>query len=422
MLLTKIIVTVEPKPFEILFSILFLLVLFEVVTSKESRALISRLKPVWVRYSALLGALYTFIFVGSVSAFPGWVSRAPEVYTAYASTAFSFLIFFVSIYVVVRYKKSLRWELLAMTVSPLVFFTALVPGWSDFFVKDARLIGAGNDPNITANFIAVGLMISVVLYLYEKSRLRWLGGLFILLLMPVFLWANSRGAAISIAAVLVLVSLLYVSHKPSMAKARKVAALLGILVISVPVAFAVLPPDSQAYLYERFAVPMLSNEGVCAFAGDWALGGNNGHCVTFYESISTDSFTRSRGSLWSLAFEKSLNSPLGLGPAYHKWNPVERGTGAHNLWLEVPLTAGWGGLFIWLVFLGAIFRGAFSAFNARDFVGPALSATFMFLLINGIFIDIFTLRWLWLIMGMMVGYSIIDKDEKTKSISSPTDA
>lgn len=411
-----------PKPFEILFGFLFLFVLFELATSAESRSLLRNLKSIWILYGTLLGVLYIFVFIGGASSFPEWALYAPEVYLGYASIALSFLIFFVSIYIVIRYKMSLYWGLLAMTVSPLVLFAAFVPKWQDFFVENARLIGAQNDPNITASFIAVGLLISSVFYLYDESRLRWLGGLYVALSMPLFLWANSRGAIFSIAVVLALLSTLYFFRGLSWRRTGAILVLFGIFVLSVPAALLVLPKDSRVSIYQGFIAPVLPSESLREFVVEnWISEGDSELRTAVLRDISIDSFSLSRGSLWSLAFEKTIKSPLGFGPAYHKWNPVERGTGAHNLWLQIPLTAGWGGFLLWLVFLGAVFREMFQIMKSESFIGTALSVGLVFLLINGIFIDIFTLRWMWLIIGMTVGYSFLKNNETAKSISNSPD-
>ena len=89
--------------------------------------------------------------------------------------------------------------------------------------------------------------------------------------------------------------------------------------------------------------------------------------------------------------------------------------------MEVSLNAGWGGLLLWLLFLGVISKSAIQILKKKNFIGTVLPICFLFLLISGTFVDIFTLRWLWLIIGMVVGYSLIDDDAKTKSVSSPAD-
>ena len=76
---------------------------------------------------------------------------------------------------------------------------------------------------------------------------------------------------------------------------------------------------------------------------------------------------------------------------------------------------------MWFVFLGVVSKSAIQILKKKNFIGTVLPICFLFLLISGTFVDIFTLRWLWLIIGMVVGYSLIDDDAKTKSVSSPAD-
>ncbi|MFH1694431.1 MAG: O-antigen ligase family protein [Patescibacteria group bacterium] len=357
------------------------------------------------------------MFIGSVLSFPEWVSSAPKVYLGYVSMIIVSSAFFVSTYVVCRYRKSLHWGLLAMAVSPVIFFAAFIPRWQNFFIRYTRLIGAQDDPNITASFIATSLLIASVFYLYKKSRLRWLGGLCIFLSMPLFLWAGSRGAMLSVAIVLISLSALYFSQGPSWKRIGAVFTLFCIFILSISVAITVLPEPTKVLLYQKSIKPILPNQGLSEFVlKNWILEGDDEfYADAILRNVSAETFSISRGNLWSLAFKEIVKSPFGFGPAYHNWHPIQYGKGAHNLWLQIPLTVGWGGFLAWFIFIGAIFRSAIQILKKEDFAGMALSAAFLFFLVSGIFIDILTLRQLWLVMGMIVGYASLQKINEEKS-------
>ncbi|PIR98231.1 MAG: hypothetical protein COT89_00795 [Candidatus Colwellbacteria bacterium CG10_big_fil_rev_8_21_14_0_10_42_22] len=407
------------KPFEVFLVALFLLILFEFIISAESRSLWYSLKSTRVLYGMLLGALCLFMLIGSISVFSKWLLFAPQVYLGYANIALAILVFFISTYVVIRHERGLRWGLLAMLTSPLLFFAAFVPRWESFFIDNARLVGMQDDPNITASFIAISLLIASVLYLYRESHLRWLGVFHIVLVTPLFLWTNSRGSILAFVASFILLLILYLSQGFSRERTKAIFILFCLFIFSISMAFIVLPKDTQISIYERSIRPVLSNENLREIVvKDWILEGDNELYASFYKDTQIDSFDISRGDLWRQGLDNIIKSPLGFGPAYQNWNPIQHGKGAHNFWLQVPLTAGWGGFLLWIIFLGVVSRNAIKISKKKDFIGITLSIIFLFFLISGIFIDILTLKGLWFIMGMIVGYATLELSGAERSNST----
>src|SRR3989344_219652 len=410
-----------PKPFEALIVVVFILMVLEYFFSEEARVDIARMRPVFKLYGILFAGLATFMIISLMTSFatiPESSLFVKKIFFEYGRAIFAFFSFFIAAYATFRYKEKINWFLGALMISPFVFYFAFVTSMRSFFVANYRLIGAQGDPNYTTSFISIGLIIAAVFYLYNKSRSKWLGCLYIIFSMPLFLWANSRGVIISIAVTLVLLSILYLFQEISWKRIFSILILFSVFVLSIPVAFSVLPAYSQVLMYQRSIAPVLPNEDIRDKAAEFILSSG---VETLNSPAPSDNFGRSRGNVWKSAFLKTVKSPLGFGPAYHWWSPVEPGAVAHNLWMEVSLNAGWGGLLVWFVFISAIFRSAAKIFKQKNFVGTALPIVLLSLLISGTFVDIFTLRWLWLILGMVVGYSLIDDDAKTKSVSSPAD-
>lgn len=411
------------KPFEILLALAFVLALFDFTFSPMSRSILRKLKPVWVLYGLLFGAFTLFAMVGhgfSAISFPNWASYASEVYLEYARFIFVFLLFFLTVYIVVRYAKSVRWILSAIVFSPIVLFLAFVPRLQDFFVEDARLIGARNDPNYLATFLALGLIIAAAFFLYTRSRLKWLGVVYIVVMSPLFLWAHSRAAFLSIAVALIILSAIYVIRERSFIRIGLVGILGTIFILSNIFSFFVLPNTSQALIYRRSIANVFPSETLRGFMADFTSQGDTSLHTAVLRNIPTDTFDISRGELWRDALNKSVRSPLGFGPAYHNWSPIGDIGRPHNLFLEVVLTAGWIGFFAFLIFVGLVFLKLSKIMRGSNWVGIALGTSFVYLLLNGLFLDMLTLRWLWLIMGLIVGYAFLEGDENTESISAAT--
>lgn len=413
-----------PKPFEMLIIVVATLILIDLFVSKESRVFVRSLWSVWRLYGLLFGVLFLFVLVGHASSTissPEWMMFKLEVYFEYARIAMSFLVFFVAAYTVVRYRKTLRWSLLAISVSPLVLFAAFLPQLRGFFSVSGRLIGARNDPNYLATFLALGLIIASAYFLYTRSSSRWLGIFYIIVLSPLFLWAYSRAAFLSIALALISLSVVYIISERTLKDFVFVSVLGLVFIFATTASFFILPSDSQFLIYHRSVAPVFPSEVLREFMADFISNGDVELHAIVLRNTPSDTFDISRGALWKEALGRSAVSPLGFGPAYHNWNPVGTIGRPHSLWFEVVLTAGWLGFILWLTLIFSVAKRAWQLVRLRNFTGIALATSYAYLLLNSFFLDMFTLRWLWLIMGIIVGYSFLNNNEITKSIRASAD-
>ena len=201
------------KPFEILILVTAVATALGAIKNKEYA---SALRRVASRYSLVLGILAFSTLVGLVySLFVLQESHQylSSVYSELGRLFIAVLTFFVAAHVVCVNPKSLKWTLSAVVASPVVLYLAFLPKLQEFFIRDARLVGAKNDPNYLATFLALGLIIASVFFLFNKGRRRWLGIVYIFAASPLFLWANSRAALVSIFAALAAMSVLYFLKK-----------------------------------------------------------------------------------------------------------------------------------------------------------------------------------------------------------------
>jgi len=402
----------SPKPFELLISLTILIVAISVFYSSSERVL---LKKIWLglrRYRILIALLLLFTIVGSlysVSAGQGIFTYKGEVLLEYVRLLFAIVLFFLTAYVVNRYKTSSKLMLGAIAASPVVLLVAFYPRWQNFFVDNTRLIGARNDPNYLASFIALGLVIGAAYFLYKKTSKRWFGMAGIFLITPLFLWAGSRAAFLSIVITYVILVVVYLKQKMSPRALLRSVLLVVLFTVFFSASFFILPRESQDLIRLRTTDTFIS--GLLS-ANDTGVD---------YPISAQDGFDYSRGDLWKDGLSTSLRSPLGLGPAYHNWSPIGEIGRPHNLWLEATLVSGWAGFIVWVLFISFVSRDAWSLIRKGSFIEVSLAGSFIYLLINGLFLDMFTLRWLWLIMGVIVGYTILIKNEDTKSISSSSD-
>jgi O-antigen ligase len=128
-------------------------------------------------------------------------------------------------------------------------------------------------------------------------------------------------------------------------------------------------------------------------------------------------FGQDRLSLWHTGFNQFISNPIGFGPASYSWHPLKiidnRRQGPHNTFLEVGLTGGYLGLSAWLVFLTHIGKKNYQILkNKKNEIAYILLFLFIALTINSFFINMFTLRWLWILFAFIIAYSQQAKIDK----------
>ncbi len=406
------VVTDIPKAFEGILLALFLLVVVHLIISKFKDPIVQYAKIFFFPYGIITVVLLLCAIGGnvvSVYRFPSWIDNAREVVFEYIRIIFVFLFFFITAYFVSEYKKVASWILGILAVSPLVLFLAYLPSWQDFLVFKGRLIGFEGDPNYLAVTIGLGILISLAAWFFSEKNLKWLGLLGFFLYTLLFVWANSRGASVALGGTFLILMAAYLFMRGfSLPHVGKVALTLCIGVIALALGFLIIPRASQFQVFERNMSPFSSY----ATLRKIALSQSSNDKVAFNEVLTSgltfnDRFVETiRGNIWKAGTVMFLDFPLGLGPASFKWNPVGGLGRAHNTYLEIGITAGWIGFLVWLALLIIIFLRCYEASRSNDMLALALSACFVYLLLNMFFLDMFTFRWLWLIMGTIVGYDL----------------
>jgi len=419
----NILTTAVPKPFEALIILTGVLVVFGIILGRLPFPTTQPFKQIYHVYGLLFGALLFFSAVGSfvsIVKFPTWRDFGLDVAADYGRLLFVFFLFFLTAYLVVSYKNVLRSALFALALSPIAMFVAFVPSSQSFFVKEGRLIGAHADPNYLGSFVAVGIIISIALFLYEESRLRWLGLLNLFIIAPIFLWAASRSAMLALGFALFALFAIYVVRRTSRSRFFNVLIVAGVLLTSISAGFSLFPAPSTLFIYERIMAPFVPEEVIREIVDVHTGEGRPAFEFLTRDNLNFDEqyFSRIRGNLFKAGAITFMRTPLGLGPSFYRWSPVGGVGGSHNTLLEVGLTSGWGGLLVFLIIVGSVFSKTRIFFRAEDWMGISLTVSLFCVLINSLFLDMFTLRWLWLIMGMIVGYSLLKNNDETKGVGS----
>lgn len=381
-----------------LFTVLFFAVLILVVlASVQARSLIRNL---WLHLRAafawlallassfILGLFYSAIFL------PEWRIYASEVVLEYFRFVFVVAFFLGATFFLYLCPVWRKRVLATIMISPLVLWLSRIPIWSGLFfgIEDQRLRGPGNDPNYLGGWIALGLILSSAYFLYSRDRKRWLGLPLVATLIPLLLWTASRGAILSAAVASLFLIVFY--FRNSFLVHRKFLDSIwvtGFLILGVLLSWTSASPEIRGAMIDRIVRPFTDSTS----------------SVGMPSNESLDYLASGRDTLFLTGFKKFISHPLGFGLSYHYWQPIMLASdghklGPHNLFLQVGLSGGYLGLVALLGFLVNILRYAKNIRIKDDWESNGLVVCLIALLVNSLFLDTLTLRWLWLVISLIV--------------------
>ena len=340
-----------------------------------------------------------------------WQAYAGEIWLEYSRLLLSVLLFFAVIYLCVAFRNLNAYLLGIAAFSPLTLWASLFPAWHRvfFLAVDERLRGPGSDPNYLGSWLGLGVITAFAVFLWARGGRRWLGLSGMVGLFPLLLWTSSRGAILAVGLGFAATGLKYVLGGFTLRRAGSVATALTALLVGFWLSFAAAPPPVRAAITDRLVVPFVGRQSAIVMflnPGLRAASGSLSGVEAPVFELGAD-----RRKLFFGGGRLLLGHPFGFGPAYYRWQPVAyAGDGAklgpHNLFLEAGLTGGYLGLIALLGFLWSIARRLAGFSSGENWVGGALIGCFVALLAVSFSLDTLTLRWLWLIMGLVVARSL----------------
>ncbi len=401
-----------PEPFEVLVFLIGCVLAVGFLRSSLPR--VKEFTSEMKRYRLVLAVILAaplLGLLGSSLAGLGWLEYTGEAAKEYARLLVGVFIFLAAAYIAFLRPQIVKPIFAAIAASPLPLWFALILPLQPFFLQAYRLRGLGNDPNYLSAWIATGVVASTILFLWERSRVRWLWFGAAILAAPLLLWAMSRAVWFAAAFALLVAGILFIREELSWDKARLLGTVFFGLMISLAVGYLLLPVPSQSIIATRLISPFLDDEHLSRVIVLATRGGGIAQSDVFAAGIDK------KVELWSEGGRRFLKSPLGFGPAYYFWYPAgvvgvgemdKHKLSVHELYLETGLVGGWLGFGAWLYFIFFLGRGATRLARTLEPQFLALAISFFMLLLSGFFFDMFTLLWLWLIMGLVAAYSILD--------------
>ncbi len=368
-----------PKPFETLVICAAALTALTIIVSGIPAAATRYFKIFAKRYGWLLGILLLVVIAAYLMNWAFFGGHSSEVNTQLSRIVFSLCLFTFVIYLQLVRPGLEKLSLYAIMVSPIILWLAAVPSLQYLFLDGGRLRGADNDPNYTASWICLAILIGLAMFLFDQRKQRFIGLLSAVVSLPLLIWTSSRTAIGAFTIGLLLLMILYLIQKCNITRIVSLMSVLLLIAAGIS-GFLLLPHNSTKTITQR---------------------------LEHVPELITNPTSDGRLELAKQSVILLAQHPLGFGPAFETWHPVlittdGRIQGTHNMFMEVALTSGVVGLLIWLIFFSRVIADAIILLRSIDFVSAALAACLVSLLLTSFFLDMFTVRWLWIILAFIV--------------------
>jgi O-antigen ligase len=315
-----------------------------------------------------------------IAAFQVKFTEIPTALIFQAVTIFLFLTsYFIANYVAEAPQKRMRLVVQAYVATAVISAILGTIGYlqgSELLTRYGRAKALFNDPNVYGPFLILPAMFCLQHVLIGRQRQAILGGIAFMILMIGVFASFSRAAwghfAVSAAMVYLLIFFLEAHARE---KVRMLLLALGGLLVMVVVLAGMLSIPSVQRLFEVRATAQSYDEG------------------------ETGRFGRQ-----GYAYELALNHPWGIGPyEFRNLRIIEE---PHNAYVSTLHVYGWGGGFMFILFIGTTIWRAVS-FVARP--GPnrllliPLVSVFVPLAVEAAIIDLDHWRHFFLVAGLIWG-------------------
>ena len=415
------------KPSDILILLALLVVLVSLILSKAIRNNSGRnqLLSYWGKYLLIfigfivVGTLWAVFFLGT--------PLSKEVFLEWIRLGINIIGFFLVLFLGYNHERHVRFLVFAF-ISSLVLIPLLFLPESEILrhflvVSPAGYVLLGFHPSTIslASFMITSIMLFFSFYFLEQSRRKYIFWAITLLLIAILIWSGSRIGWLSVFFGMMAIVAIKAFKEKGMRKIilRGLTAIIlffifGFMILSRPARntallriFPHLKVDVSLSASDIRKTPTWNFiqhlESIPVFWGfQWSV------------PVVDVGFKESRGEFWVRYFKKALLNPLGVGLGYESIlgdkNITNQNVNAHNVWLQVALSAGIGGIIIFIMMLYKVGLDLGELIKKRsDPITYALGGAFIGTLFNSTFIDILDFRWFWIILGIII---VAHKNEK----------
>jgi len=388
------------KPFDLIVTIIGIIILFYPNLIKKIEPIYKDLKF----YFISLFLIFLFIIFGQIISFFYYGNTDISTTTLlYGRLIFNNLVFFITailIYLLPKITIKINQSIL---FSPILILPIMFDSFKNLYYNSIRLNGLSFGPNDFCGLLIIIFLIGLASFLsvknifYKFIIIGWLGFIVNLIFLT-----GSRAGWVSFFLSIFIWICIYVFMK----RKKEIFFIIIATLISVLVGFFLIPNNTKLYFIDRFLgdrfVQILNmDKNITDFVPQYKNG-----------MISN----QIRPQIWNFSLSKIEKNPLGFGFSFLNKNPTvingEVIGFTTNIFLEIAIYGGIGGLFIFVLFLlklGNELRHYIKILTDFEFVWGIIIIS---LIIDLSFIDGFLFRYLWFALGVVLGIILIKKYPK----------
>ena len=410
-------ITLFPKPFEIIMVIIITIFIIGLIFKKINiKELISLFPP---KILLAMFCLITSTIIGwSLTIFLKDIQINLDMIFDFGRLLLALITCTFTIAYTKKYPDILKNFFFALLSSIIYIIFIFLPNISEHYgitLSDGRFYGFMNNPSTVSKLILVSLLFSFSLYLFEQKNKLLKTCFFIITtgLMSLIFWSGTRAAILSASIGFVLIIFLYIKYNFS--KKNILISLISVSLIFF-LGFLMIPNFSKKIVINRVlthntdAIPALELKKM-----------NIVDVLKKTIGTKPNSMSETRLTIWPYFMREIIKNPLGMGPAYYTHTFIRVGpnndlAGAHNSFLEIMLYGGWFAIVSFLFLLITGIKNLILSIknNINKTIPVAFLSALIALTIALSFDDHFKLYWFWILLGLSISYT--DNTQELKSV------
>ena len=313
-------------------------------------------------------------------------------------------------------KKSMLCFIASLIIIPISFILYKI-GYMDHIMPDPfRFSGLLIDPNYFANFQIIPTLLLLFFITKDNLNIKYKIILYLGFTLSIFtiLWSSSRSGILGLLISILLLLILFIKFSKT-TKLRMVTIVI-IVILAFPLSFMLIPKYRQIIKTQGEQEPSTVNHTTInkLLIKKEIIKIEQEARIESFSNISTLTEEQGRLDIWSDAIHFILKNPIGYGPGYNQIVNIhgdgEENRVVHNFELELLLQ---GGIVLFVLFNFLFIKLLIKIYKKPNFKNfseiHVLVAIMIGMLVSGLFLDLISQKWIWVILAFIISYNVIPK-------------
>lgn len=405
--------TFIPKPFEMIFTLIFLLTIFYLLKNNKIKEFFISI-PKDILIAAFL-LVFSILFGWVVAFFFKDISPNFNMVLEFGTFSMGLSVFLLILFYTKNDQIYAKRYLYALIFPVVYIFFVLFPWTADrFLISDGNFLGFTTNQNIISKTLLIPALFFIASSLFEIKN-KWLRVGCILissLSVALLFWISSRGALVSLALGSIFIWLIFSLNNFQWKK----IFYSGIIILTImSLGFAMTPNERKKVALNRtlnldsnqILLTALKDKSVHDVARESIYNNSNQKVFANNSSINQSSLPDTRLQIWSFYLRYVLKNSLGVGPDTHMKSYIvgSQGeyvsSGPHNTYIQIWLWGGIVGLLSFIFILSRAFKNIMTRLKSNFNPSTIALAGILFALSVAImFDDSLSFYWFWAILAL----------------------